>query len=131
KRGLKGQVANAEAAAAMRDIDDTRLSLVAAAKSAIADYYLAQKGTQVAQENQKLLREFRQNAETRYKTGVGQQQDMLQADVELARIEERLVGIRRIKQVAIARLNTLMHAAPDKPLPPPAEIRAEAMLPEA
>lgn len=62
-----------------RDIDDTRLSLVAASKSAVADYYVAEKSTGVAQENVKLLREFRQNAETRYRTGVGPQQDMLQA----------------------------------------------------
>jgi outer membrane protein TolC len=51
--------------------------------------------------------------------------------VELARTEERLVAVRRIKQVAIARLNTLMHASPDNPLPPPAEIRPDAALPEA
>jgi outer membrane protein TolC len=131
KRNLKGQIATAEAEAASQDVDDLRLSLIAATKSAVADYFLAEKGHQVAMENQKLLREFRQNAETRYKNGVGQQQDMLQADVELARIEERLVAVRRIKQVAIARLNTLMHASPDHPLPPPAEIHLDAELPEA
>lgn len=131
KRDLKGQVSMAEAAAVTRDIDDTRLMLIAAAKSAVADYYLAEKGTAVAQENVKLLREFRQNAETRYKTGVGPQQDMLQADVELARQEERLVALRRARLVAIARLNTLMHLPPDKPLPPCAEIRRENPLPDA
>jgi outer membrane protein, heavy metal efflux system len=131
KRNLKGQVANAETAAAARDVDDTRLALVAAAKSAVADYYLAEKGNQVAQENVKLLREFRQNAETRYKTGVGAQQDVLQADVELARQEERLVALRRARLVASARINTLMHAAPDSPLPPPVDVRSEAPLPDA
>src|SRR6185312_800118 len=77
------------------------------------------------------LREFHQNAESRYKNGVGSQQDMLQADVELARLDERLVGLRRARLVAIARINTLMHASPEAPLPPPAEIRNEAALPEA
>ncbi len=131
KRSLKGQVANAEAAAATRDIDDTRLSLVAATKSALADYYLAEKGNEVALENAKLLREFRQNAESRYKTGVGSQQDVLQADVELARLEERLVALRRARLVAVARINTLMHASIDAPLPPSAELRTEAALPDA
>ena len=79
----------------------------------------------------KLLREFRQNAETRYKTGVGPQQDVLQADVELARQEERLVALRRARLVTVARINTLMHTSPDAPLPPPAEIRSEAALPDA
>ncbi|MFO0802657.1 MAG: TolC family protein [Gemmataceae bacterium] len=131
KRDLKGQISTAEAAAASRDIDDTRLALVASTKSAMADYYLADKGWGVAQENAKLLREFRQNAESRYKTGQAPQQDLLQADVEVARQEERLVALRRARHVAIARLNTLMHMAPDSPLPPPAEIRDASLIPEA
>lgn len=130
KRDLKGQVSTAEAAAAAWDIDDTRLVLIAAAKSALADYYLAERGAAVAQENAKLLREFRQNAESRYKTGQSPQQDLLQADVEVARQEERIVSLRRAKQVAIARLNTLMHQPPDSPLPPPADIREARSIPE-
>jgi cobalt-zinc-cadmium efflux system outer membrane protein len=130
KRDLKGQISTAEAAAAARDVDDTRLALIASAKSAMADYYLAEKGTGVAQENAKLLREFRQNAESRYKTGQSPQQDLLQADVEVARQEERLVALRRARQVASARLNTLMHMPPDSPLPPPAEIRESSAIPE-
>ncbi len=61
----------------------------------LADYYLAVKATTVAEENAKLLSEFRKNAESRYKTGQGPQQDVLQADVEIARQEERLVSLRR------------------------------------
>lgn len=131
KRDLKGQVSTAEAAAAARGVDDAKLALVAAAKSAVADYYLAMKGTAVAEENAKLLREFRQNAESRYKTGQAPQQDLLQAEVEVARQEERLVAWRRARQVAIARLNTLMHLPPDSPLPPPAEISASSAIPDA
>ncbi len=131
KRGLKGTAARAEAAAAAEDVEDARLQLVEAARSALADYYLAAKGAEVVAENVKLLREFRQNAETRYKTGQGQQQDMLQADVELARQEERLVSLRRARQVAIARLNKLMHLPPDGSLPAPADVWISSPLPEA
>jgi outer membrane protein TolC len=130
KRGLKGQAAAAEAAAAGREVDDTRLSLVAAARVALADYYLAGQGTAVARENLNLLRGFRQNAEARYKTGQAQQQDMLQADVELARQEERLVALRRARAVAVARINTLAHLPPDGPLPPPADLRGTSPIPD-
>lgn len=130
KRGLKGQNALAEASAATRDVDDVRLQLVEAAVSALADYYAADRGLAVAGENLKLLREFRQNAEARYKTGVAQQQDVLQADVELARQEERLVSFRRARAVAVARINTLLHQAPDIPLPPPAEPAVGGGLPD-
>ena len=131
KRALKGDSARAETAAALEDVEDARLQLTEAARSALADYYLAVKGTIVAEENLKLLREFRQNAETRYKTGQGQQQDMLQADVEIGRQEERLVSLRRARQVAVARLNTLMHLPPDGTLPLPADVAAGSPLTDA
>jgi outer membrane protein TolC len=131
KRALKGDVARADAQAATEEVEDTRLQLVETARSAVADYYLAVKATTVAEENLKLLGEFKKNAETRYKTGQGQQQDVLQADVEIARQEERLVSLRRARLVALARLNTLMHLPPDGALPPPADAAQPAPLPEA
>src|SRR5206468_1854892 len=45
--------------------------------------------------------------------------DMLQADVEIGRQQERQVTLERVRQVTVARLNTLMHLPPDRPLPPP------------
>ena len=131
KRALKGNIAKAEAIAAAEDVEDARLQLIEAAKSALADYYFAVKAKGVAEENLKLLGEFRKNAETRYKTGQGQQQDVLQADVEIARQEERLVTLRRVRQVAVARLNTLMHLPPDRPLPPPADGLPSVPIPDA
>ena len=124
KRGLKGAVVRAETSAAGADVDATRLELTEAAVSALADYYLATKTREVVTENLDLWRQFRKTAEDRYKVGQGPQQDMLQAEVEIARQEERLVGLRRAKAVAAARLNTLMHLPPDDPLPPPADVRA-------
>lgn len=131
KLGLKGDAAKAEALAATEDVEDARLQLAEAARSALADYYLAVKATTVAEENAKLLAEFRKNAEARYKAGQGQQQDVLQADVEIARQDERLVSLRRARLVAVARLNTLMHLPPDGPLPPPGDTRATGPLPDA
>lgn len=130
KRGLKGAVVRAEAFAAGADVDEARLELMEAAASALADYYLATKAQDVVVENRDLLKELRQAAESRYKVGQGPQQDMLQADVEIARLEERSVSLRRAKMVAVARLNTLMHLPPDSPLPPPADVKAGTPLPD-
>ena len=130
KRGLRGAAVRAETAAAEEEVEDVRLELAEAARSALADYLLAVKAAGVAEENAKLLREFRRNAETRYRAGQGQQQDVLQAEVELARQEERAIALRRARLVAVARLNTLMHLAPDAPLPPPAEADTSPPLPE-
>jgi cobalt-zinc-cadmium efflux system outer membrane protein len=131
KLALKGENAKAQARAAANDIDDARLQLVEAAKTAFYDYYLVYRALEVNAENLKLLREFKQNAEARYKTG-GPQQDILQADVEIGRQQRRNLTLERMRQVAVARLNTLLNLDPDTPLPPPPkQVEVEDGLPEA
>ena len=119
KRGLRGQIVQAEASAATQDVDATRLQLIESALNAFADFYLAEQAIVVNEDNRRFLQDFRQNAETRYKNGQATQQDVLQADVELARQQERTLSLERARQVAKARLNTLMHLPPESPLPPP------------
>jgi outer membrane protein TolC len=136
KLALKGENAKAQARAAANDIDDARLQLVEAAKTAFYDYYLVHRALEVNAENLKLLREFKQNAETRYKFGTPQerapQQDILQADVEIGRQQRRSLTLERMRQVAVARLNTLLNLDPDTPLPPPPKkIEVEDGLPGA
>jgi cobalt-zinc-cadmium efflux system outer membrane protein len=119
KRELRGRAAQAEAGAAARDVDEARLQLTEQALSAFADYYLVGRALAVNAENLKLLEGFRKNAVTRVKNAQAPQQDVLQADVEVARQQERAVTLGRMRRVAVARLNTLMHQPPDTALPPP------------
>jgi outer membrane protein TolC len=132
KLKLRGENAQAEANAAGNDVEDTRLQLIEAAKIAFYDYYLVHRAIAVNEESLRLLGEFRKNAETRYKAGQAEQQDVLQADVETGRQRERALLLERLRQVAIARLNTLMHLPPDQPLPaPPKEVTVEERLPDS
>jgi cobalt-zinc-cadmium efflux system outer membrane protein len=119
KLATRGAGARQEAAAAAADLDDTRLTLTEAARSAFADYYLAARSAEVNAEGLKLLGEFRENAAARYRNAQGEQQDVFQADVAIARQKERALAIERARRVARARLNTLMHLPADNPLPPP------------
>ena len=121
KLALRGENAAAEASAAGNDVEVTRLDLAEAALAALAEYYLVARAVEVNEENLRLLREFRQNAETRYATGQAPQQDVLQADVAIGRQKERQVTLERTREVAVARINTLTHLPPDAPLPPPPE----------
>jgi outer membrane protein TolC len=131
KRALRGENALAEARAAGNEVEDMRLQLVESARSAFYDYYLVDRALDVNRESLRLLRKFRQNAEDRYTTGGGNQQDILQADVEIGQQRERQVTLERMREVAVARLNTLMHLPPDAPLPPPPrELTVAGALPE-
>jgi outer membrane protein TolC len=119
KRELRGLSARNEAAAASADLEDTRLQLVEASRAAFAGYFLVRRLTEVGEENLKFLERLRADAESRFKAGKTSLQDSLQAEVGIARQRERLLTLDRQRNVAQARLNTLMHLPTDSPLPPP------------
>lgn len=131
KRDLRGRMVQAEANAAVQDVADTRLQLIESALNAYADYFLNDRALRLNEENLKRTRELRQNASTRVANTQAPQQDLLQADVEVARLQERTLILQRGRQVAKARLNTLMHFAPDASLPPPQPVAARLVLPSA
>lgn len=120
KLGLKGQSALSEAAAMGNDVADMRLQLIESAKSSFYEYYLVHRAIAVNEENLRLLAAFRDEAKTRYEKALVPQQDVLQAELEVARQQERVVVLERMRKVALARLNTLMHLPTESPLPPPA-----------
>jgi cobalt-zinc-cadmium efflux system outer membrane protein len=131
KLALRGQTARAEAEASGRDVEDTRQRLIESAHAAFAEYYLAARSVDVNDESLRLLKEFRANAEARYKTGTAPQQDILQADVETGRARELRLTLDRRRRVAVARINTLSHLPADAPLPPPpAELRPAGAVPD-
>jgi outer membrane protein TolC len=67
------------------------------------------------------VQSFRETARSRFEANQAQQQDVLQADVELGKLEQRRIDLDQLLQVAVARINTLLHRDPDLSLPPPPE----------
>ena len=129
KRALRGSAAAAEADALEGDVGDTRLRLSEAARMALADYYLARRELEVNAFTRKLLTQFREIARNKYEVNKAPEQDVLQADVELASLESRRTEIARDEQIAVARINTLLHRRADHPLPPPGQVATGEPLP--
>lgn len=131
KRALRGQLACFEARAASFDVGDARLQLAQAARLAFYEYYLAERQLELNRANLASVQAFREAAISRYEQGQVTQQDVLQADVELAQLDRRQFELARNRKVASARINTLLHRAPDWPLPPsPKHLGRVVVLPE-
>ncbi|MBI3411663.1 MAG: TolC family protein [Planctomycetes bacterium] len=130
KLRLRGQGALAEAGAAGNDVEDMRVQLIEAAKIAFYDYYLVDRSMAVNEKGLQLLKQFRENAEAKFKTGTVSSQDVLQADVEIGKQQERGVMLERIRNVAIARINTLRNLPPNDPLlPAPKKLASVSAVP--
>jgi outer membrane protein, heavy metal efflux system len=130
KLRLRGDGALAEANAASNDVNDMRVQLVEAARLAFYDYYQVDRAIAVNDESLRLLNEFKENAVSRYRTGLVPQQDVLQADVEIGRQRERTIVLDRMRKVVVARINTLRNAPTNESLlPPPQQLKIVPGLP--
>jgi outer membrane protein TolC len=132
KLKLRGQAALADARAAGNEVEDTRLQLIESARSAFYDYYLVARALEVNDANLRLLKRFKENAQDRYQRGLVPQQDILQAAVEIGRERQRRLTLERMREVAVARINTLLNLSPDEALPaPPKQLQVAEALPDA
>ena len=103
-----------------------RLSRIFA--GAFLEYALLRRLLAVNADSARLLKDFKENAQTRYQTG-GTEQDVLQADVELGRQRERLLELEQMAKVANARINTLARRHVELPFAAAGESRAATSSP--
>lgn len=130
KRELRGNLANWEAAAASFDVGEVQLRITEAARMAFFDYYLNQRERELNASSREALSRFRDVARAKYEANQVTQQDVLQADVELAQFEQRQIELDQDQIVTVARINTLLHRRPDHPLPaPPQKLSVVEQLP--
>jgi outer membrane protein TolC len=119
KRRLRGAAADADADAAFQDAEDSRLQVRLAADLAFFEYFLASRLMEVNRDNTRIMQQFRDSAQEKYRNNQVTQQDVLQADLELADLSRRQLELERMQRVSIARINTLLRRWPDAPMPPP------------
>lgn len=125
KLELRGKIVQHETDAARHDIETVRQRLIVETARAYYDYYYVFRAVEVNEVNIELLEEFQRIAETKYAAGTASKQDPLQAEVERYHLEHRAIVLERMRRVSRARINTLLHRAPELELPPP-PVQAEA-----
>ncbi len=112
KRTLRGSVASSEAGVASHDYKTSVQKLTEIVELEFWEYYSSERLIELNNQNTAILKSIRSNAEIRYRTGLVMEQDVLQADVELANLEQRLIELRRMNRIAKGGLNTLLRRNP-------------------
>ncbi len=126
ERGLEKKAARAEARGVGEGVRAMRLDLVREARRLYYEYYLVERGNEVNAELRSLLGQFRAVAVQKYAAGLVGRQDALQAEVELAMLDHQGIVLRREHRIVQARLNALLHRAPEEPLPAPSDSLPDA-----
>src|SRR5262249_16058926 len=89
KRELRGDVAQWNAVAASLDYNEAQIRLAEAARLAFYDYYNVFRQAEVNDAGLAAVQAFRDTAKSKFEANLVTQQDVLQADVELAQLEQR------------------------------------------
>ncbi len=122
KRGLKGEIAEAQAGQSDTLRDSTRLEVDAQIRTAYARYFLAAGQARIQRETLQLIQALKHLVLQRYSVGIAPQQDAVQVQGESTRLKVDLLDSERNRREAAALLNALLPRAADAPLAEPAAL---------
>jgi cobalt-zinc-cadmium efflux system outer membrane protein len=108
-------IATEVANAAEQRYNNHRLALQHSIARAYAELYYLERNIAITQDRIQLVRDLERVATARYKTGAPLA-PILQAQVELGRLEDRLNSLHDMREPLVASLNALLNRATDAPL---------------
>lgn len=111
KRGLKEQVALAEATALHHEVEAQRLRLVTKVRGLYYEHAFLARYKAITQDYEDHLGEHEEISRTRYATGTGSSQDVVKIQAEITRAEVVILDIDRRRVV----LEEAMNALRDRP----------------
>jgi outer membrane protein TolC len=127
KKGSMEEAAKANAKMAAQSTLTVERSLIADTKRAFAMLYSAQRRVEVNEENQRLLDQIISSARSKYSVGVGNQGDVLNVQVELARLQNERAALDQEVSSSVAMLNALRNRPTNTAIGRVAEIRMDSL----
>ncbi|MBN1359397.1 MAG: TolC family protein [Sedimentisphaerales bacterium] len=119
KLALAGDIAAEKAEAARQRYEAAKLKLFFEVKDAYYEYYYLARSIAVTAENVELLARLEAVARTRYSTTTGSHPDVIRAQVELGKLEDRLNSLRDLQGPLAARLNAALNRPIEAEFPVP------------
>jgi len=126
KLQLQGDMAFEASEAAREQLEDERLSLDQRLRDAWYEYSWVEQAILITQRNQELLAHWESVARSRNATGLGNHADVIRAQVELGKLEDRVQTLKDLRRPLEARVNAALNRPSAALLPKPL-----AKLPEA
>jgi outer membrane protein TolC len=123
KRDLQREVAAAQIAQAEGLVAASWSELASRIKQTYAMHYYATASEQLARQTLALLEDLEQIAQTRYRNGLGNQQDVIRVQVERTMLHSELIALQNERHHTHVRLNVLLARPVNAPLAEPAQLR--------
>lgn len=103
-RSLNSERMNESVARSEAEAEDRRFQVLLAVREAYTQVFLQRERQKVLQQSLAVFADLAEITRDYYATGRAHQQDVVQAQLELSRVKERILGIRQQEEQARARL---------------------------
>ena len=123
KLDLRGSIAGQAANAARQRYEAAKLKLFFEVKDVYYEYYYLAKSIAITKENVNLVKHLEGVAQSRYKAAVGSHPDVIRAQVEIGKLEDRYRSLLDLQQPIVARLNAALNRPIETDIPSPTEIQ--------
>ena len=111
--------AAAQAKAARKRYEATKLKLFFEVKDAFYEYAYLASAVEIAKKNLELIKYFEEVARTKYMAAAAEHPDVIRAQVELAKIEDVSKSLEDLREPIVARLNAVLNRRSFEMLPWP------------
>ncbi|MBW8014668.1 MAG: TolC family protein [Planctomycetes bacterium] len=122
KLSLRGDIAAEAANAAKQRYESAKLKLFFDVKDVYYEYYYLSKSIAITQENVNLIKHLESVARSRYKAAAGGHPDVIRAQVEMGKLQDRYQTQLDLKAPVIARLNAALNRPVGAEVPAPSQI---------
>ncbi|MBD3415282.1 MAG: hypothetical protein GF421_12740 [Candidatus Aminicenantes bacterium] len=109
KLSLSKEIEEHKATAKEYQHKELRNQIIQMVKHFYYDLYSIDRAIETTQKNKALMEQYALGAEAKYKTGSGLQQDVLRAQVEISKLEDKLIMWRQKRLSVGAQLNALLN----------------------
>jgi outer membrane protein TolC len=124
KLARRGDIRAEEARAEYERYQAVKLDLFYEIKEIYYELYYLRSAIELTRDNMELLAQFERVARARYRVAAASHPDVVRAQVELGRIEDRLRGLEDLRRPLAASLNAVLNRASGSSVPWPIEVSA-------
>ncbi len=113
KLSLKGEIARKGASVLEEQYMAVKLNIVLKVKKAFFSLFWLDRAIRIAQEEKEVLERLTKIAEKKYETGEANQQDVLKAQLEISKVQDKILILNQRRRAIAAELNALLNRRPD------------------
>lgn len=124
---LKGDIAAQNALIAQERFVAAQDRLYLEVVSAHTEHYYLARSIAITTELIELVKNAESVTQAKYRAAIGSYADMLRAQVELGRLEDRLIALQDQEKPVVARVNAALNRPLDAPLPRPLDLPDESV----